>query len=76
MTLADQNSELREELTNTKRELQKSINKQNELKNRLTHTEDKLKEKEEFYENNKNKNWDENQRALQSLRRKCTQLQE
>jgi hypothetical protein len=66
---------MKEALTNTKRDLQKGTTKEAELRNRLSLVENQLKEKEEFYQNYKSKNWDENQRTLGTLRKKYEDLE-
>ena len=49
---------------------------ESEIRSRLATTESQLREKEEFYEYHKNKNWEEAQRQISIYKTKSKQLEE
>lgn len=50
-------SELKQALSDAKKELQKANARDSEAKSKIKMLEEQLKEKEEFYQNYKSKNW-------------------
>ena len=66
---------MKESLGLAKKDMQKSTIKETELKNRIALIEAQLREKQEFYESYKSKNWEQNQRNLADFRDKVIELE-
>ena len=54
--------------------MQRANAREAEIKSRLATVQDQLKEKEEYYQINKTKNWDESQREIGLLQDKIKKI--